>query len=129
MTKAQTLVPLKKRAEFLATAANGRRWVAPGFILQIAPRPPAKGQDPAAPVLLSGLGLTASKKMIGIAVRRNRARRRLRALAREILPLHAALGHNFVFIAREPSLTHDMNEMRQDVEKALKRFKLWREGA
>ncbi len=116
------LVPLKKRAEFLAVAAHRKKWVAPAFILQIAPRPADETTPP-----LCGFGLTASKKMIGIAVKRNRARRRLRALAQEILSLHAKPGYDFVFIAREAVLTRDFEKMRQDIEKALKHFDLWRD--
>lgn len=122
MPRSPILVPLKKRASFLAVAAHRKRWVAPGFILQVAPRPAEQG------VGLCGIGLTATKKTIGNAVRRNRARRRLRALAYDILAAHALSGHDFVLIAREPSLTLDYKTLRQDVEKALKRFRLWREG-
>ncbi len=44
-------------------------------------------------------GLTASRK-VGNAVTRNRARRRLRVLAHDILPRHAAPGYDYVLIAR-----------------------------
>lgn len=124
MTKASRMISLKKRAEFLAVAANGKKWVAPFFILQIAPRVAPEGGEASC-----GVGFTASKKMIGIAVKRNRAKRRLRALAREFLIPHAQSGHNFVMIAREASLSCDMKDMRQHVEKALKRFGLWQEAA
>jgi len=120
MAKAETLIPLKKRAEFLAVAAHRKKWVAPAFIMQVAPRP-------ADSTTQCGFGLTASKKMVGIAVQRNRARRRLRALAREVLTDHALAGHNFVFIARSAALTADYAQMRADIEKALKRFNLWKE--
>ena len=69
---------LRKRAEFLAVASSGKKWVAPGFILQIGP---ARTSDEAI-----HYGLTASRK-VGNAVTRNRSRRRLRALATEIMPL------------------------------------------
>ena len=39
----------------------------------------------------SRVGFTASRK-VGIAVERNRARRRLRAAFERVLPLHAARG-------------------------------------
>jgi ribonuclease P protein component len=58
-----------------------------------------------------------AKKMIGIAVKRNRAKRRLSALAREFLIHHAQSGHNFVLIAREASLSCDMKDMCQHVER------------
>src|SRR5271170_6116071 len=85
--------PLKRRPEFLAVAAQGKKWVAPGLILQIGP---ARSKETISPIRY---GLTASGK-VGGAVVRNRARRRLRALVREIMPLHAAPAYDYVLIAR-----------------------------
>ena len=45
------------------------------------------------------IGITASRK-IGNAVARNRAKRRLRAAAREALPLSGRPGHDYVLVAR-----------------------------
>lgn len=45
------------------------------------------------------VGFTATKK-IGNAVIRNRAKRRLREIARELLPELGLLGYDYVFIAR-----------------------------
>jgi ribonuclease P protein component len=112
----QKLEIIRKRAEFLAVAASGKRWVASGFILQIS--------DPHPPTLTVRFGLTASKK-IGNAVTRNRARRRLRALAAEIMP-HAASIHDYVFVARltTPDCLYD--SLRQDLIKGLQRMKVWK---
>lgn len=115
------IIPLKKRSQFLAVSAQRKRFVTPAFILQIAPR--AKAADPDEGW---GVGLTASKKMVGIAVDRNRARRRLRALAKDVLPFCALSGNDFVFIARENILTRDYKELRADLEKALKRLEVCR---
>ena len=76
---------LKRRREFLAVAATGRRWVTPAFVLQVGPRA-AAGQDPEI-----GLGFTASRR-VGKAVARNRARRRLAEAARKVLPGAARAG-------------------------------------
>lgn len=128
MPQSRTISILKKRSDFLSVASHKKKWVAPAFILQIAPRPlTPEDHDPA--LASCGLGLTASKKMIGNAVQRNRARRRLRALAREVMGAHAKAGHNFVLIARKDVLTQDYAAMRADMEKALRRFHLWEEGA
>ncbi|MFA5041693.1 MAG: ribonuclease P protein component, partial [Bdellovibrionales bacterium] len=81
---------LRKRAEFLSVAASGKRWVAPGFILQVG-----NAHEPTTTIRY---GLTASSK-VGNAVTRNRARRRLRALASEIIPC-AAPEHDYVLVAR-----------------------------
>lgn len=127
MAQAENIIPLKKRSEFLAVAAHRKKWVAPAFIMQVAPRPSgldkSNKESPAC-----RLGLTASKKMVGKAVDRNRARRRLRALGREVLGAHAISGHDFVLIARSEALICAYDQMRKDMEKALKRLNMWKEG-
>jgi ribonuclease P protein component len=70
-----------------------------------------------------GLGLTASKK-VGNAVARNRARRRLRALARELLPVCATPGYDYVLIARAATVGRPYAGLREDLRGALRRLKL-----
>ena len=69
------------------------------------------------------VGFTASKK-VGGAVVRNRARRRLRALAREVLSNEAAPGYDYVLIARAETATRDYAALRNDMRFALKRLRL-----
>lgn len=122
---------LRKRADFLAVAASGKRWVAPGFILQIgAPRPTETISLTETPSLnprqiVIRYGLTASRK-VGNAVTRNRARRRLRALANELLP-HALPDHDYVLVARDTTPHIDFETLRQDLIKGMKRMKIWRD--
>jgi ribonuclease P protein component len=111
------LETLRKRAEFLAVASSGKKWVAPGLILQIGPL------HDATPSIR--YGLTASRK-VGNAVTRNRARRRLRALAAEIMP-HAAPEHDYVQIARETTPKCVFASLREDLIKGMKRMKVWQE--
>ncbi|MDX2028444.1 MAG: ribonuclease P protein component [Alphaproteobacteria bacterium] len=112
------LIVLRKRAEFLAVAQTGRKWVAPGLILQMGV-PAASGQ--------LRYGLTASRK-IGNAVTRNRARRRLRALAQEVLPPHAA-PNDYVLIARATSPSRDFDALRKDLMISLQKLGAWRDAA
>lgn len=84
-----TLAILRRRADFLA-AAKGRRQSRPAFTLQARPR------DAEAAVRI---GYTCSKK-VGNAVARNRAKRRLRAAARAVLPEAARPGWDYVLIGR-----------------------------
>ena len=69
------------------------------------------------------VGFTASKK-VGGAVVRNLARRRLRALAREVLVREAVPGYDYVLIARAGTATRDYAQLRGDMRFALKRLKL-----
>ncbi len=110
------VVRLKRRSEFLSVAATGRRWVAPAFVLQVGPRP-IDAQQACAEI---GLGFTATKR-IGNAVARNRAKRRLREAARQLLPHAAASGHDFVLIARAEVLTCVFQTLSDDLEKAFSR--------
>lgn len=110
------VVRLKRRPEFLATAASGRRWVMPAFILQIAPRK----NESSLPIAEAGLGFTASRR-IGNAVARNRAKRRLREASSLLLPKAAAPFHNYVLIARSAVLTCPFQTLINDLSKAFER--------
>jgi ribonuclease P protein component len=110
------LARLKRRPEFLAVAASRRRWVAPGLILQAARRPEDSDLPPA-----PRIGFTASRK-VGIAVVRNRARRRLKAAAEQVLPLHGALGVDYVAIARTETATRNFAELVADMTTAMERL-------
>ena len=100
---------LRRRADFLA-AAKGRRQVTPGFLLQALPR---GIESPAR------IGFTCSKK-IGNAVMRNRAKRRLRALARDVMPTQARRGWDYVLVGRPGATTvRDFASMRDELISAL----------
>lgn len=114
------LARLKRRAEFLQVA-KGRRWATPGLVLQARPQP----ADTSLP-LGARVGFTASRR-VGIAVERNRARRRLRAAADRLLPDHAALGQDYVVVARSETLKRPFALLLGDLETALKRLGAWRE--
>ena len=88
---------LQKRPEFLAVA-QGRRASANGLNLQARNR---RDDDDHI-----GVGFTATKK-VGNAIARNRAKRRLRALASEILPTLGKPGWDYVLVAR-PEATNTL---------------------
>ncbi len=110
---------LVARREFLRVARRGRRWATPGLVMQACPAENRETGD-------IGIGLTASRK-VGKAVARNRARRRLRALARDYLPRHATAGHDYVLIARGATVTRPFVALQHDLKQALERLKLYRE--
>jgi ribonuclease P protein component len=115
-----SLEVLRRRADFVALAQKGKKFVAPGLILQamISPDPKVK----------SGLryGLTASSK-IGNAVVRNRARRRLRSLVQTLIKDHAMLGYDYVLIARAITGKRSYLALSQDLSNALRTLSLWRD--
>lgn len=103
---------LKKRWQFLA-AAQGRSAARGAVLVQARPR----GEADPAPLHI-GVGFTATRKLGG-AVVRNRAKRRLREAARQLLPLHGAPGHDYVLVARSGAATRPWARLLDDVEKAL----------
>jgi ribonuclease P protein component len=123
---APALPRLKKRSEFLRVAATGRKSVAPGLILQERVRV-RRGEDCGedAPIRV---GFTVSKK-VGGAVERNRAKRRLRAVAEEVLSRHARGGRDYVLIGRGATLRRPFVALRGDLERALRRLDAYRNGA
>jgi ribonuclease P protein component len=109
-SSAVSLCVLARRADFLK-AASARRQGTGGFLLQARDR--ADGEASVR------VGFTASKK-IGNAVLRNRAKRRLRALAREILAGSARPGWDYVLVARpEATVARPYADLRADLETAL----------
>lgn len=111
---------LKERRDFVRLARRGRKWATGGLVLQVAKTPPALASDD-----VIRFGLTASRK-VGNAVRRNRARRRLRALACEFLPKEATGGYDFVLIARHTTPDRAFDALIADLKAALTRLKVTR---
>ena len=114
---------LKVRADFLR-AARGVRRTTPGITLEICPTPPNHANDTTLRV-----GFTASKK-IGDAVERNRAKRRLRAVAAAVLPLSGWPGTDYVLVARRDTVTRPYDSLLSDLAEALRaaHVKLGRAG-
>lgn len=67
------------------------------------------------------VGYTATKK-IGNAVCRNKSKRRLRAIAREVLTKYALPSVDYVFIARKSTPTCLFSELRRDTIYAIKKI-------
>jgi ribonuclease P protein component len=107
------LVRLKTRADFLRIASSGRRAVRPGLMLQAAARP--SGLDGA----VVRIGFTASRK-VGNAVLRNRAKRRLRAAASDVLARDGRPGTDYVLIARAGTGKRRYADLLADLASALR---------
>ena len=104
---------IKKRRDFLA-CARARRWSAPGFLLQARRRKEGEADG-------IRVGYTCSKK-VGNAVMRNRAKRRLRAVAAEVIGPKGRDGWDYVLIGRaDATATRPFADLLADAEKALDR--------
>ena len=108
-----TVEVLRKRAEFLRVR-SGKSLRRASCVIQ------ARALDSIDPSRCR-YGLTATKK-IGNAVVRNRAKRRLRALAIELLPEHGHCGWDYVFIARHCTAQIEHESLRRDVLRAIKKI-------
>jgi ribonuclease P protein component len=108
------LTTLTKRTDFLR-AARGPRVATPGFILQMRTRQPDEADG-------VRIGFTCSKK-VGNAVARNRAKRRLREIARIVLPEHAKADTDYVLIGRaNATADRPFNAFLDDLRDALERL-------
>ena len=106
MSKVQSM---PTRRDFLQARNKGQKALARGLAIQAIQRE----SD------IWRVGLTASKK-IGNAVCRNRARRRMRALARQHLATIARPGIDYVLIARHDTNSCDWQELVAGLIKAIR---------
>jgi ribonuclease P protein component len=88
----------------------------PGFVLQTAPVP--ADLEPS----VVRVGFTVSRK-VGNAVVRNRVRRRLREVARQIIPGQAQAGLDYVLVGRQGALKRDFAVLKDELVEALRRLK------
>lgn len=86
----------------------------PGFVLLVRDR------EDADPVMR--VGFTVTKK-IGGAVVRNRMKRRLRALAREVVPAKGFPGSDHVMIGRANGVEREFSLLREELVGALDRLR------
>ncbi len=105
------LQTLTQRRDF-QRAARGKRVATPGFILQMFKRPAGEAE-------CVRVGFTCSKK-VGNAVARNRAKRRLREIARLGLPTLGREGHDYVLIGRHSATAaRPFDTLQADFSEAL----------
>ncbi|MEQ9519381.1 MAG: ribonuclease P protein component [Parvibaculum sp.] len=104
---------LKTRRDFL-NAAKARKWAAPGLVLQARQR----RTHEIIPADHARVGFTVTKK-VGKSHVRNRVKRRLRAIAAELLPQSGRKGYDYVLIGREGSITRPFPELKADLLAAL----------
>jgi len=84
----------------------------PGFVLLVRPRDDGDAT--------MRIGYTVTRK-IGNAVVRNRMKRRLRALVRDVLPAGGIHGADHVLIGRAGGIERDYAALRTELAKALRK--------
>jgi ribonuclease P protein component len=106
------LKKLRTRREFLRLT-RARRVHSASFVLQ------SHDRSDDAPLRV---GFTCSKK-VGNAVARNRAKRRLRELARSVFPVSGKIGHDYVLVGRANfTTTTRFVAMQEELEIALQKL-------
>jgi ribonuclease P protein component len=101
---------LKRRAEFVNVARNGRKAPAPGLVLQALVREGGPAR----------VGFTVTKK-VGNAVIRNRTRRRLKEAARLLFRERPVSGVDLVLIGRDGTRGRKFRALMEDLRRALVR--------
>jgi ribonuclease P protein component len=109
---------LRQRADFLAVA-NGARASAAGFVVQ------HRSRDDDGPIRV---GFTVTRKN-GTATERNRIRRRLRELVRQLGAVSLRPHSDYVLIGRRAALTCEFSGMLEDLRQALRRLQAIPENA
>lgn len=105
---------LKKRSDFQRVQKQGQAVKMPALVFLYAP---ASTQG-------NRIGFTATRRSIGNAVQRNRAKRRMRALAQSVFANAtppAGQPADGVLIARRFVLQRDFHKMRRELKEALEK--------
>jgi ribonuclease P protein component len=102
---------LRQRADFLAVA-NGARVNSPAFVMQ------NRRRNDDGPIRI---GFTVTKKN-GTATERNRIRRRLRELVKQVDALSMRPHSDYVLIGRRAALSRDFAVMLDDLRSAVHRL-------
>lgn len=110
-------VTIKENKDFKRLYYKGKSFVSPYFVMYIA-----KGR-----ANKTRLGITAGKK-IGCAVKRNRAKRVIRAAFAETSE-NTSKGYDFVFVARSRILFEKSYTVKNSIIKQLKAAGVWCENS
>ena len=111
-SKQQKIDKITKRSDYLR-ASKSKYFRSNSFIIQFYNR--ADDLEPR-------YGVTATKK-IGNAIKRNKAKRRIRNLVKDLLPKYGKNGYDYVFIAKENLINEDWEVLREESTSVLKDLK------
>ena len=105
---------LKKRKDFLRAAEQGQKVCTHTILVQAAPNKSSTDSS-------TYIGFTTTKKL-GKAHIRNRTRRRLRAIMRDVFPLFALEGYTYVLVGRFITAQCPYGMLRKDTIHAIKKL-------
>jgi ribonuclease P protein component len=111
---------LKGRSDFLRIQNSGRKWIARHFVLQLDQGTTDHNR----------FGVTVTKRLDKSAVGRNRMKRRLRAVAYDVLATDKKYGailgdkHDFVLIARQGLAEAGYDDLKKDLRWCLKKLSM-----
>lgn len=111
---------LTVRSDFLCVQSKGKKWVSQSLSLQILSHDSTEPESAKLRV-----GYTVTKKIDKSAVKRNRMKRRLRAVAADILPLYAKRGVDYVLVGRHGTALRPYEEMKRDLIWCLKKTEFY----
>ena len=103
---------ITKRSDYLR-ASKSKYFRSNSFIIQFYNRADDLGPR---------YGVTATKK-IGNAIKRNKAKRRIRNLVKDLLPKYGKNGYDYVFIAKENLINEDWEVLKEESTSVLKDLK------
>jgi ribonuclease P protein component len=103
---------LKNRVDFLQLNKTGKKFVSHGIILQAMPND----------LGCIRIGYTVTKKTEMSAVKRNRIKRRMRAAAADVMPLHARPSCDYVLIGRQLTATRPYETLCADLKWCLEKM-------
>ena len=113
--KSKRLTRILKRSEYLRVKQRGSSVAKPGLVMQAAP----SANDGS--YVYPRVGFTVSKR-VGNAVKRNRARRRLKSIASDVLPKEGFQSWDYVFIGRLVTLDRPYDLLLEDTRAALRKI-------
>ena len=111
-SKHQKIDKITKRSDYLR-ASKSKYFRSNSFIIQFYNRADDLGPR---------YGVTATKK-IGNAIKRNKAKRRIRNLVKDLLPKYGKNGYDYVFIAKENLINEDWEVLKEESTSVLKDLK------
>ena len=113
--KSNRLMRILKRSEYLGVKQRGTSVAESGLVIQAAPV--ANNSS----YLYPRVGFTVSKR-VGNAVKRNKARRRLKSIASDVLPKEGFQAWDYVFIGRLVTLDRPYDLLLEDARAALRKI-------